>query len=404
MLKKNSHRVLTIMLVLAFTLASCQNAAFDPQAAEGKMLTSVAKTLTAAPTLTPVPTSTSTPTPTITPTAVPVLYGPTDFPDNINPLTGLEVEDPSILDRRPVLIKVANQLAARPHAGLSNADIVFDYYIGSGGDRFTALFYGKDDNKVGSVRSGRYVDVPLTQMYNGVLGMVSAWKPVLDEILGTLGGRVINSEHCDNGYDAICRQGPATDETSVFANSEQISELYDSRDPENNVRQTLDGMAFGTIPPSGGVPAEQFTMHYGKNYNQQWNYDEASKKYLRWIDDVDYNGNSKMIPLVDRNTGEQLAFSNVVVIFAELQVLNGTADSIHRYRFASKNGRALVFRDGMMYEVVYKSAWNEPFSFYDEDGNPFRLQPGNTWMHLTGLGSKLEEQPAGTWMVSLRMP
>jgi hypothetical protein len=185
MLKKTSHRVLTIMLVLAFTLASCQNAALDPQAAEGKMLTSVAKTLTAAPTLTPVPTSTSTPTPTITPTAVPVLYGPTDFPDNINPLTGLEVEDPSILDRRPVLIKVANQLAARPHAGLSNADIVFDYYIGSGGDRFTALFYGKDDNKVGSVRSGRYVDVPLTQMYNGVLGMVSAWKPVLDEILGT---------------------------------------------------------------------------------------------------------------------------------------------------------------------------------------------------------------------------
>lgn len=398
------QHIITVVIFTSLLLSACQSALADPQAAEEKMLTSVAQTLTAAPTLTPKPTATPTITPTITPTSAPVLYGPTDFPDNVNPLTGEIVEDPSILDRRPVMVKVANQLAARPHAGLSNADIVFDYYIGSGGDRFTALYYGKNDSNVGTVRSGRYVDIPLVQMYNGILGMVSAWKPVLDDILGTLGGRVINTEHCNDGYDAICRTGPVTDETNVFANTEQMSLLYDSRDADNNVRPNLDGMAFGSTAPSGGETATQFTMHYGKNYNQQWNYDAASKKYLRWIDDVDYNGNSKMIPLVDRNTGEQLAFSNVVVIFAELQVLNGTADSLHRYRFDSKNGRALVFRDGMMYEVTYKSAWNEPFSFYEEDGDPFRLQPGNTWMHLTGLGSKLEEQPVGTWMVSLRMP
>lgn len=396
-------RLVTLILLLVFLLSACQNVPSDPALVQQTMQAAIALTLTAAPSSTPLPTATSTPTPTVTPTQVIVSYGPTNFPENVNPLTGLEVDDPSILDRRPVLVKVANQIAARPHAGLSDADIVFDYYIGSGGDRFTALYYGNDSTKVGSVRSGRYVDVPLVQMYEGILGMVSAYEPVLDSILGTLGGRVINSEHCDDRYQAICRDGPATDETNVFSNTAEMSKLYESRDPEGNSRPVLDGMAFATIPPSGGVIANQFTVHYGKNYNQQWIYDPATGKYLRWIDQVDYRGDATMIPLIDRNTGQQLSFSNVVVIFAELDVLNSD-DSIHQYKFSSRGGRALVCRDGKVYEVTYNSAWNQPFSFYDSEGNPFPLQPGNTWMHLVGLGSKVEESPAGTWLVSLRMP
>jgi hypothetical protein len=54
------------------------------------------------------------------------------------------VEDPSILDRRPVFVKVANYpVSGRPHAGLSFADMVFEYYIGTGGNRFIGLFYGQ---------------------------------------------------------------------------------------------------------------------------------------------------------------------------------------------------------------------------------------------------------------------
>ena len=57
---------------------------------------------------------TSTPTMEPSPTPEPILeaVGPFDFPENVNPLTGLVVSDPAILDRRPVLVKVANYPAS----------------------------------------------------------------------------------------------------------------------------------------------------------------------------------------------------------------------------------------------------------------------------------------------------
>jgi hypothetical protein len=402
--KHLSQKIITVMFVIIFGLSACQTATPDPVTTEQTMQAAVALTLTAAPTLTPIPTATSTATPTASPTPVAVVYGPTNFPANINPLTGLEVEDPTILDRLPVMIKVANQAAARPHAGLTNADIVFDYYVGSGLDRFVALYYGKNDTKVGSVRSGRMVDRFLVRMYNGILAMVSADKRVLDPILSTLGGRVILNEHCDDTYQAICRLGERTDESSVFADTAQMSAYYTKRNAADNVRKNLDGMAFATIPPPGGVLANEFIMRFGKNINHQWKYDAATKKYLHWIDEVDSNGNSRMIPLVDRNNDEQLATSNVITIFVKLNTLNGAADSIHEYEIQSAKGRALIFRDGMIYDVFYETGWDTPIQFYDAEGNPFPLQPGNTWIHLTGMYSKVIEEPAGIWKVNLGLP
>ena len=62
----------------------------------------------------------------------------------INPLTGLAVEDPSLLNLPAVLVSVANFPAiARPQSGLSFAPYVFEIYITAGGTRFLATFYGK---------------------------------------------------------------------------------------------------------------------------------------------------------------------------------------------------------------------------------------------------------------------
>ena len=58
-------------------------------------------TATSTPTFTP--TATETPLPTSTPT--PEAYGPSNFPENINPLTGFEPSDTSLLERRPVAVK-----------------------------------------------------------------------------------------------------------------------------------------------------------------------------------------------------------------------------------------------------------------------------------------------------------
>jgi hypothetical protein len=94
------------------------------------------------PTETPTITETPTPLPTDTPTPQPTLsyppegYGPSNFPSGVNPLTGLQVANPALLDRRPLLIKVTNlPRNVRPQWGLSLADIVFEYYTEEGSAR-----------------------------------------------------------------------------------------------------------------------------------------------------------------------------------------------------------------------------------------------------------------------------
>ncbi len=130
-----------------------------------------------------------------TPTAAPTPYemeGMYNFPDNVNPLTGLVVDDPSRLERRPVMVKVSNfPRTGRPHAGLSFADFVFEYYIGYGMNRFSAIYLSQDCSQVGPVRSGRLVDAQLGEMYQSLLFYGDADPQVDKVILHELGPRAL---------------------------------------------------------------------------------------------------------------------------------------------------------------------------------------------------------------------
>ncbi|GAH34621.1 unnamed protein product, partial [marine sediment metagenome] len=90
-------------------------------------------------------------------------------PKNINPLTGLTVDDPNLLDRRPIAIKVQIfPRGQRPPWGISLADIVYDYYQNNGVTRLTAIFYGNDAEQVGPIRSARLFDADIIKTYKTI--------------------------------------------------------------------------------------------------------------------------------------------------------------------------------------------------------------------------------------------
>lgn len=69
---------------------------------------------------------------------------PTPIPPSNNPLTGLPVEDPSLLNLPALLVSISHFPAtARPQAGLSFAPYVFEIYITEGATRFLTTFYGE---------------------------------------------------------------------------------------------------------------------------------------------------------------------------------------------------------------------------------------------------------------------
>ena len=118
-------------------------------------------TLASLATLVPTVTSTSTtiPLPTFTPQPhlSPINYGPDleDFPAGINPLTGREVADPSLLDLPAVLTSITNMpVTARPQAGPGFAPWIFEIFIGEGTTRFMGVFYGDVPRNVSNVDGG----------------------------------------------------------------------------------------------------------------------------------------------------------------------------------------------------------------------------------------------------------
>ncbi|HEU0295682.1 MAG TPA: SdrD B-like domain-containing protein [Anaerolineales bacterium] len=62
----------------------------------------------------------------------------------VNPLTGLLVQEPALLDLPAALVSIAHfPVEARPQSGLSYAPWVFEVYITEGATRFLATFYGE---------------------------------------------------------------------------------------------------------------------------------------------------------------------------------------------------------------------------------------------------------------------
>lgn len=91
----------------------------------------------------PSPTSQPSPTPQTRLTAPPSGPDMENFAAGTNPLTGLRLQDPSMLDLPAVLVSISNMPpTARPQAGTSFAPWIYELFIAEGTTRFMSVFYG----------------------------------------------------------------------------------------------------------------------------------------------------------------------------------------------------------------------------------------------------------------------
>ncbi len=383
------------MLVQVLLLTACSVVGQQPAAAPTAQSPDPSLLATLVASAMPSPTSLPTPTFLVPDTGAQVQA-------DLNPLTGLPAPDPALLDRRPVMVKVSNFPAVgRPHAGLSSADMVFEYYIGEYINRFLAVYYSQDAPKVGPVRSGRLVDVQLVRMFQGVLAYGSADERVDASIKQYLGIRSL--AHTESPCPPICGFDPHS-AAGTFADTGSLS-AYMTKIGVDNVRQDLTGLVFDPAPPANGQPAVQLGVQYSSFNRGEWRYDPASGQYLRWIEEMDEdNKNMTMIPLVDRLTDEQLGFSNVIVIFAFYVEYNRTLHNIDIWNNTAGK-RAVFFRDGVMTEGLWKTVDKErPMQFFDQDGQPYALKPGNTWIVIAGLSSTFDQPQPGQFETYFYLP
>ncbi len=347
------------------------------------------------PTATATATATLTPTPTATPEAV---FTPP--PPDVNPLTGLRMDDPSVLDRVPVAIKVSNSREARPQSGLASADWVFEHLSEGRVTRLTAIFYSESPEQVGSVRSGRLIDLEIPAMVGGIFAFSGASGGVKDRMRNSdlFPARVISPDFGVGQpyFYRVPRENIAFEHT-LFTNPAVLRELA----TERGINERPDFpvyLAFSETPPAGGTPVDYIEINYLLNYNTaEWTYDPAIGRWRRAVVGTNH---------MDYLTGEQLTSANVVLVYAnhiESDFWEEMIGDMSNWKLSIEiqvwgQGPALILRDGRAYPVHWRRAERDHMlTFWDDAGNPVPLKPGNTWFQLVPLGTESEEFAPGSY-------
>lgn len=247
--------------------------------------------------------------------------------------------------------------------------------------------------EVGPIRSGRIFYKYLGGMYpSSCLIYASADPVVLAQIPG-----------CATVAHTIKGGGAMLSLERMARISEQNKKFHSTFNYASN--------QFSEIPPAGGVPAVELQEYWALLNQSKFTYDAASGAWWRYVDESNPNSVGVLHPLVDRLNGRQVQFENVILMFAEHQVITPTIVDINLA--PGNQGNAYLFRDGQMYKIKWttlasdyekKTGRARPIRFINPDGTPAALKPGHTWVILYSLQSYLEDLKNGVFRARFIAP
>jgi hypothetical protein len=168
---------------------------------------------------------------------------------------------------------------------------------------------------------------------------------------------------------------------------------------------------FSDTVPMGGTPASQINVYFASLNQSGWFYDPLYGAYLRYVDMADKNAPGVLHADVDRLTGRQLHFENVIVVMADTDVVSPTNIDIHLDE--GNSGYAYLFRDGQFFPIrwstragIYEkqTGLRRPIQFVNTDGSPTALKPGHTWVIIVTPFSTVKEQTPGQYFVGYAAP
>jgi Protein of unknown function (DUF3048) N-terminal domain/Protein of unknown function (DUF3048) C-terminal domain len=306
------------------------------------------------------------------PTADPTDTGspdPTDAPPAPCPLTG-EVASEGLPDRPALAIKVEDAAEARPQAGLNEADIIYEQPVEGNITRLIVIYHCQDSDRVGPVRSARFMDPNLLPQFNTPLfGYSGAAREVVEAIEG--------ADLVDLSFE-----GPAVGSYARDPEREMPHNLFTSTQALHAEGEGLGGVpdAVFAYSPRAGRGEAVASIHLPFNESLAdvfWRWNQGRKVWLR------FHGEE---PHVDE-AGVQVAAANVVVQMVDLEPteIKDAAGNVSFEVIIIGSGDALIFRNGKMIEATWrKDSPESPTRYFRPGGRQIALAPGTTWVELFG--------------------
>jgi hypothetical protein len=295
---------------------------------------------------------------------------PDSGPLTPSPLTGVAVPA-SRLKRAPLIVKIDNDPAARPQAGLNQADVVVEEMVEGGVTRFAAVYQSTDAPDVGPVRSARSTDVNYFTSLSRPLFAYAGANAVFRVL-------VRKAVFVDVGFDAAPkayeRRADRPAPSNLFTSTAALYAKAPQTPPPSLA--PLWGFRAPGAAVSGG-PASRVAVDFKgpAATHVVWAWDAPSGSWRRT-----QNGTAHLDA-----SGAPVAAKNVVVQFMGYKDsgLRDRTRAVVPEAVAVGEGDALYLTEGK----VVKGRWSKPSltkptSFTAVGGAPIELTAGLTWIEL----------------------
>ncbi|MGI6704447.1 MAG: DUF3048 domain-containing protein [Clostridia bacterium] len=297
------------------------------------------------------------------------------FVDGVICPLGGEMIERSDLYPRPVAVMLDNHPAARPQAGLEQAEVVYEILAEGNITRYMALFTHGTDQPVGPVRSARSYYIDKSMEYNAIYlhagGSPQAWDDIERLKIPSF-----NAMHL--GKPLYWREKHRKEPHNVYTALDRIQASAEAKgfNKTEGVKVHSFNLQDELIE---GKETERVLIAYPQKYRVSYEYSGEEGVYLRYVLDK---------PHVDENNaGYQVRAKNIIIQRAVHKVVDSEG---RREVHLVGSGNGFYITNGRYTPVTWEKAdRRSPTYFYFEDGEEVILNPGKTWIQVVPTGSEV---------------
>lgn len=272
-------------------------------------------------------------------------------------------------ETRPLAVVIENSPEARPQSGLTDAEIVYETVAEGGITRFLTIFQTREPKEIGPVRSARPYFNSLADMWGAALVHSGGSKQALSEL---------NSGMHENLYDVnefffgkyFSRDKSRTAPHNLYTTPELMTDLLSAKEERGWIPKAI--WEFEAVPTDQiAQEVTNITIPFSfPLFEVKYNFDPSTNTYLRLLNNQ---------PHKDRNNDLQISPKNILVMLTDI---TPTGDELLTMNVRlNGNGPCYLFTAGKFKECRWRFE-NGEHSYTDTEGNPLKLQPGQTWVEI----------------------
>lgn len=289
-------------------------------------------------------------------------------------------------NRRPIAVVLAEDSIARPLSGISQADLVMEMPVITGGiTRMVAIFQCEEPGEIGSLRSARHDFIPLAMGLDAILVHWGGSHYALDMLAKKT---MDNIDALTNPNQAFWRKETIPPPHNGFTSMENILKVADNRGyrkisnfegyphiteiqnsrPTSPASELAGGQAKSEIRNEKDI----LDISYPYPYNIKYEYNPETNYYLRW------RGGR---PEIDKLTGKQVEVKNIVI----MKVFSRQLEQEYNDLDVEGEGITLVYRNGEEINGTWKknkASLSSKLYFFDKTGKEIEFVPGPIWIEM----------------------